>query len=180
MGAPGSPRISRERREDGTNSATLRFEGACKTNHEYDSYDFPIEEHIEECKAAHSHQSQARTDHRPPQTTLAVAQKLPAPPFCASAAAAAKAWPGSAEDFDACGKMARTAGEGRLKRMWWGVRRAAAAGVAPGGRVGKRSGRWTTATTRGCSSVDQQERRERELLAIRRSTAAAGAEIRSS
>ncbi len=44
---------------------------------EYDSYGFPIEEHIEECKAAQlRNQSQARTRRAPPAVpTLPVAQK---------------------------------------------------------------------------------------------------------
>ena len=90
-----------------------------------------------------------------------------------------------AEDFDAClQQMARTAkGKEQLKKM---VREGVPAELRPqvwhclAGASAKRSGQVDDGYyARLLESVDQQERRERELLAMRRSTAAAGAEIRS-
>ena len=158
---------------------------------EYDSYGFPVEEHLEESKAAQlRHQSQARTSRAPPAVpTLPVAQKIDAraPPVAQVLPRQRKAWAEltRAEDFDAClQQMARTAkGKEQLKKM---VREGVPAELRPqvwhclAGASAKRSGQVDDGYyARLLESVDQQERRERELLAMRRSTAAAGAEIRS-
>ena len=118
---------------------------------EYDSYGFPIEEHIEECKAAQlRHQSQARARRAPPAVpTLPVAQKIDArpAPFCAGAAAAAE----GVGRADARRGLRRVPaadgadGEGEGAAQEDGARGraggAAAAGVAlPGGRVGEALG----------------------------------------
>ena len=159
---------------------------------EYDSYGFPIEEHIEECKAAQlRHQSQARahTERAPAAQPCLLHKKLTRArrPFAQVLPRQRKAWAEltRAEDFDAClQQMARTAkGKEQLKKM---VREGVPAELRPqvwhclAGASAKRSGQVDDGYyARLLESVDQQERRERELLAMRRSTAAAGAEIRS-